>query len=200
MQQYQKHSPNIVLIMAVIMVFLIPTASLFLAFIFHNDVILDKPKVVEESIKSVVSLFISLSCLFASDALSRKVIIRKTDALKNQVLSQLIVLKDVMNNIINIPALIDESILENSSVEAIRANHVNIEKFKKSVQQMTSDMGEIYRTITSADPEIGKGCSDYSTILYQCIVAMKNFISLPTAANSEKIKLLIRGLFSYYKI
>lgn len=177
----------------------LPLAFLVVAYLFRNDVAMDKPRVEEELAKSVVSLFITLAGLFASNAVGRREIDRKASALRYQAQQQLSALNDLHRTISGSVKLLDRSELMHASAEVIRDNSQNEEGFKALIQNLCTELEKIRQMIGSADPEVGMGCSDYSNLILECIIATRNYSARPSAAGSETIKLTVRNLLALLK-
>jgi hypothetical protein len=188
-----KALPSSILV-AITLVIIFPITSIILAYLFHKDVVIDKPKVVEESIKSVVSIVISITAIFVSNALSRKDINRKISALRSQTNTRLTSLSTLKNEIFSIEFL-DKHLLENSSAEVIRGNYKNEEKFRLQVQNLNVELEKIYQSIMSIDPEIGIGCSDIATLISICMMSVRTYLSQSSSASVDNVKSAINNLF-----
>jgi hypothetical protein len=179
----------------VALVLILPITSMVLSYLFHNDIVMDKPRVVEELIKSVVSLLISLTALVVSDTLRRREIDRKVTALRHQIRLQLLALSDSCRDMGTITVL-DRLLLQNSPAEVIRSNSKNEQEFKVLAQNLYAELEEIHQVIITADSEVGICCSDYSNVVSQCIIAIRDYSSQPSPAGIERVKLKVSGLLA----
>ncbi|CAG0977479.1 hypothetical protein ANRL4_01657 [Anaerolineae bacterium] len=194
MSRFRTSTTRATLTTAIVMVFILPIVSLALSYIFRNDIAVDKPRIVEELIKSAVSLFISITALFVSSALSRKEIDRDIKALRCQSRLQILALGDSLRSVVINDIVLDKSLLESSSTEVIRQNFQKEELFKMRVQNLRVEVEKIRQMILSAKPEVGMGCSDYSSLISAWSVALQSYLIYPSVTSAERIKTIAREL------
>lgn len=190
MNQLRISKSSSSIIITFILIFLMPASSLLLTFIFHNDITIDKPKVIEESLKGIVSLLISVSAVLLSNSLTNKRIQNKINSLNTLIKYNLRSSREDLLAIVNSPKLLSVSVLEKTSADNIRLNSSNEQNFKNNIQRLLGDLNKIYGLITLADPEIAAGCNEYLVLLLHLISTINDYLLLPNALISEKIKLL----------
>lgn len=178
------------------MAFILPISSLLLSILFHNDITIDKPKMVEEALKGVVSLLISITAVMVSNAYTTKETQSKLEALQVQIKSQLLSLKENLIGLVNSNDLLDKATLENSQADIIRKNFNNEIVFKTYAQRISSDLDRIYQSILDSDPEIGIGCQKFSSSIFRLIIAINDYIAMPEAMTAKKIKDLASNLLA----
>ena len=81
----KKYSTRSTILLAIVMATILPLISISLAYIFRNDIAVDKPKLVENPFKSVVSFVASFICLFISNVFTKVSAEKKINGLRNQI-------------------------------------------------------------------------------------------------------------------
>lgn len=177
-----------------LMLLVLPLSTLTLAYLFRNDTAWDKPKIVEEGIKSVVSLFISVTILIASNASTKNELNRKATGLRQRVYLQLSSINELMNSIITSPDLLDKDELEKSTAEIIRNNYQNELDFKVNIGNLNRELEVVRQIIISSDSEIGMICSDYLSTVSRVLVAIKDYLTQPSSHKAKEVRTLIQSL------
>lgn len=191
---YKRKSSTLILLKKTIaLLIFLPMVSLFISYIFHSDVIMDKPKIVEEAIKSIVTLFLSIVTLIASENLSMYHIEKKSNELKQRIHLLISSMNEQIDRIMD-SEILDKSSLEKMSIEEIR-NYSFKEKFiLNQIKNINNEFENIRNDITSSDPEIGKNCLDYLFIVTSCIISNQDFIHKPSKNGMSKIKNNLQSL------
>ncbi|NMC62565.1 MAG: hypothetical protein GYA55_05285 [SAR324 cluster bacterium] len=170
------------------LILILPMSSLIVSIIFHDDVTMDKPKIVEESIKGVVSLFISITAVMVANAYTKKETQHKLEALQVQVKDQLLSVKDNLIQLVNTKDFPDKTSLENSQADVIQRNYYDQINFKIIVDRVLSDLERIYNSIIDANLDIGLGCHKYSRAIFRLIIVLNDYIAKPETTTAKKIK------------
>lgn len=196
MAQIRISKSKATLLIIIGMAFILPISSLVLSIIFHNDITIDKPKIVEEALKGVVSLLISITAVMVSNAYTTKETQKKLEALQVQMKSRLLSIKENLIELVNSDDLLDKATLENSQANIIRKNFNNEVVFKTNVQRISSDLEKIHQSIINSDPEIGIGCQKFSNSIISLIIAINDYIAMPETMTAKKIKDLASNLLT----
>lgn len=193
---FRKHTNSTTILLAIIMASVLPITSVVLAYIFRNDIVPDKPKLVEESIKTVVSFFVSFLCIFISNLFTTINTGKKITGLRKQIQLRISALNNTLAEAVHIPVVLDRVELESASAQVLRENHLNLEKYKGIITSLVAEIEKIGQFISAVDVEVSTGCSDYSEVIYQCVSAINDFLLVPTSIKKERVDLYIKTLLS----
>lgn len=182
------------IIIAVILVIILPTSFIIISYLFQDDVILDKPKLLEELAKSVVALLLYLTNIFVSRALRQKEISRKSQILRYQVRLEVGLLGQLTDEVKFEEELLNEFELINSSADVIRKNFNKQEQFRILVEKIKERLDGIYHNVMSEPLDVRMNCFDYIKILSECISTSEDFLDRPSSPALERIKEYLSNL------
>ena len=89
--------------------------------------------------------------------LTRKELVRKARAFRDEVQIQLSSLKGTLVSIVESVKLLDEEYLVKSSADVIRDNFESEQKFRNILRNLNTELSDVKQSITSADPPENAG-------------------------------------------
>ena len=194
MHPIKKRITKPMIIVTCILLILLPLVSVILTLLFHDDVVLDKPKIVEESIKSIVSLIISTTGILSIDLINQLNYHRKSKAFRAIVMVQVHSMHNPYNNLLKFPDLLEYEILAKSQISTIKQYEENKTNIMHLLKIINTDLVNIQNYYFQSESEVINDSLDLLKEINDCLFLIQSYFSYQTPSTFIEIKENLRKI------
>jgi arginyl-tRNA synthetase len=175
---------------SIAMLLLLPASFIGIAYYYNHDVMVNKPKLAEESLKIVSAYFLSIASLGISQLNEHAKFRRRATALKNVLKAKLKPEFEVIQTIVSstLPSSVGDTF------EELRLNHEFYQENKAKIDLLTMSINEAQQVLMKSDPEAIYLCQDYIGALEQVSTCINIYIKEPSRQGFEQFRQALSSL------
>jgi hypothetical protein len=172
------------LVFAISLLVLLPITYVIIISLFHQEVVINQAKVLEEASKVFASFLLAITSLGLSQIGERLKIQRKGEALKSLIKSKLYAVEAVIDSL---SAMVPPHV-EQSAIEDLRINKEFYRDIKTRVDSLIMTLTEAQQLLMRSEPEAIGLCQELLETLSQVTKSGLLYSQNPTRQNLEEFK------------
>jgi hypothetical protein len=174
------------------MLILLPLTYVGIIYIFNHDVSINKPKVVEESLKILAAYVFAIASLGISQLNEKIKFERRAKALRNILAARLTTEANLIETLVSTAF----PLTNGDNFEELRVNNQFFKELRGQLDSLIVIINEAQQLLLKSDPESIALCQDYSKILQEASLSLITYSRQPSRNEFEKLQQALRGLIN----